>query len=72
VYVHIILHEELRLTTVRLESFLQRLNVTLAAILTAESIRIVLYDDQLAAARSAKFIQLYSTPYHLSWLAATR
>jgi hypothetical protein len=72
VYIRIILHEELRPTIVRQEFFLQRLNVTLAAIPTAESIRIALHDDQLAAARSTTFIQSYSTPYHLSWLAASR
>jgi hypothetical protein len=55
-YVRIILHEELRLTIVRQKSFLQRLNVTLAAIPKAESIRIALHDDQLAAARSTMFI----------------
>jgi hypothetical protein len=51
VYARIILHEELKLTIVRQKSFLQRLNVTLAAIHMVESIRIVLHDDQLAVAR---------------------
>jgi hypothetical protein len=66
VYARIILHEELKLTIVRQESFLQRLNVTLAAIHMVESIRIVFHDDQLAVARLTTFIQPYSTPYHLS------
>jgi hypothetical protein len=41
---------ELRLTIVKQKPFLQRLNVTLAAIPKAESIRIALHDDQLATA----------------------
>jgi hypothetical protein len=72
VYARVIVHKELRPTILRQESFLQSLDVTLATVATAGSIRIALYDHELTASRSTTFIQLYRPPYHLSWLATSR
>ena len=56
VYRRVILHEQLRLTVVREEALAQRIDVTLGAVSTVESIEIPLHNDQLAPPRSTPFI----------------